>query len=390
MVRLLLVLLFSLGLVAREPVVILSFDGFGADRFTAQATPGLWKLAQAGWQGRGLPPFPSTTFNGHATLATGCGPERHGIVANAFVDPEAGFVAHGASPQWLQAEPLWIAATRAGLKAAVWHWPCGEGPWRDLAPWRLEPYRSGRSDAEALAFAGSALADGADLVMVYLSGVDGEGHRHGPGSPEVAAKLAALDALTTPWIEAQRAAHPNLRLWLLADHGMATMKRRIHVPTVLEGIPARVVAHGGSATIYLERAEQRRAARRLLKAAGLTAWTREALPTRFRLKGSPRVGDLVVLAPVGTWLSGARTPEEDRNERLGRSGAHAYRGNDPTMPTLMVLLGAGQGRLGDIPLWDIAPTVAQWLGLRWEAPRDGRPIPVLTRPAPARPGPGRS
>lgn len=390
MARLLLLFFVVIRMAAQGPIVLLSFDGFGSDRFEARTTPRLWALARAGWQGRGIPPFPSTTFNGHATLATGCGPERHGIVGNAFRDPRAGFVPHAASPQWLQAEPLWVAATRAGRRVALWHWPCGEGPWNDVRPWRLEPYRPDRTDAEALTFAQEALAEGADLVMVYLRGVDAESHRYGPASPQADAQREALDRLVAPWIEAQRALHPSLRIWLVADHGMARTHRRMHLPSLLKGIPFQGVTHGGSATLYLEKTEDRPTALRRLRSTGLTVWLREELPAAFRLRHSDRVGDVVVLAPTGTWLGMARTALEDRRERSGRRGAHGYRGEDPGMPALLVLVGAGQGTLGDIPLWDIAPTLAHWLGISWESPRDGRPIPALVTPTSTGPEPGGS
>src|SRR5205823_7049554 len=137
-----------------------------------------------GRSGEGRSPFPSTTFNGHATLATGCWPEHHGIVGNRFRDPARGMVKHSGHAEWLLREPLWVAATRGGVRAAVYHWPAGDGPWQEVAPWRLEAFHTGVPDAAALDFADRALADGALLVMLYLSGIDGESHRHGPDSAE--------------------------------------------------------------------------------------------------------------------------------------------------------------------------------------------------------------
>lgn len=375
---LLLALLFAWSLVAGPPaVVVLSCDGLGADQFTSETMPKVWQLAQGGRQGRGLPPFPSTTFTGHATLATGCAPGRHGIVGNSLVDPVEGFVPHTAAARWLQAEPLWIAAARSGVKAAVYHWPCGEGPWRGEAAWRMEPYVPDRTDADALAYASAALKDGARLVMAYLSGVDTEAHQTGPGSPTVRAKLRAMDALLAPWLTAQMTAHPGLRVWLLADHGMAPMRTRIHLPSLLRSIPGRFLAYGGSASLYFASPEDLPRAATLLRAQGLQVWTRGELPEAFLLRGAPRAGDLMVLAPSGSWFSAAETAEEDASERSGRAGAHAYAPTDPGMPTWMVLLGAGSGSLGDVELRDVAPTIAAWLGIRWASPPQGRLVPGL-------------
>lgn len=365
-------LLTATLLLQAGPVLVLSFDGLGADRFTKATMPQVWAIAQEGLRGRGIPPFPATTFNGHATLATGCLPGHHGIVANGFFDPALGVVGHSARATYLQREPLWIAATRSGLKTAVTGWPCGDGPWQGESPWRLVPFGPGYTDAKALDFADLALADGADLVMTYLSGVDTEGHQHGPTSPEVLAKLRAIDAQMAPWLRQQQARHPDLQIWLLADHGMATMTRRIHVPTLLAGLPARVVAHGGSAYVYLSRTSDLLAAKARLQHAGLKVWTHSELPARFGLSGTLRTGDLTLLAPPGAWLSQALTPEQDANERSGRSGAHAFRGQDPGMATWFVVLGTGRrGPVADIPLTAAAPTVAKELGIHWQVAPDG-------------------
>ncbi len=375
--RALLLLLVCAILGAQPKVVLLSFDGLAARKFNARTMPKLWKLSQRAWVGEGVPPFPSTTFNGHATIATGCWPEHHGIVANGFVDPSAGFVAYTAKAEFLEREPLCIAAQRSGVKAAVYHWPCATGPWRGESPWRMEPFQSGTSDADALTFCDSALKDGARLVMAYLSGMDSEAHRHGPDSEAVFRKLRATDALLAPWIERVRASNPEVRVILCADHGFARVPRMISLPKVLKGIPGRIIAHGGSAFIYLDDKHQADAAVARLRRAGLQAWKREELPARFHLAANPRVGDLVVSAPMGTWLSEATNAASLAKERAARVGCHAFDPADPEMRTWLVAFDQGSGPLGRVPLWDLAPTVARILKLKWEQAPDGQAIPFL-------------
>ncbi|HET8715474.1 MAG TPA: nucleotide pyrophosphatase/phosphodiesterase family protein [Holophagaceae bacterium] len=362
---------------APPKVVILSFDGLAARAFNARTMPQVWKLSREAWVGEGVPPFPSTTFNGHATIATGCWPEHHGIVANSYVDPQEGYVGYTAVAGELQREPLWIAAARSGVKAAVYHWPCATGPWRGESPWRMVRFQEGTSDAEALAFCDRALKDGAGLVMAYLSGMDDEAHHHGPGSPQVLRKLKATDALLAPWIRRIRTQDPEVRIILCADHGFARVPQWVSLPKVLKGLGTRLVAHGGSAYVYLRRPEDAEAALSRLRRAGLQAWRRQDLPTRFHLAGNPRVGDLVVSAPLGTWLSEARTPEAFAKEREGRVGCHAFDPADRAMHTWLVVFGRGSGTLGAVPLWDLAPTVGRLLGLTWEQAPDGRDLPFL-------------
>ena len=238
----LLILIFSALLQAAPPVLLVSLDGLGADQFSATTMPKLWVLAGQGRRGEGLPPFPATTFNGHVTMATGCWPEHHGVVANGYLDPATKAlvpVAHSA--QDIQREPLWVAATRSGVRTAVFHWVGATGPWEGVTPWRMQVFRPGHPDAEGLAFAEAALSDGAQLVMAYLSGTDGEGHVKGPRSPELRAKLQLIDDEMAPWLQRMLATYPGLRVILAADHGMALMTRRIHLPSLLDGIPLSLI-----------------------------------------------------------------------------------------------------------------------------------------------------
>jgi hypothetical protein len=374
--RLLLLTLACLSLSAAGPVLVMSFDGLGSRQFTAQTMPRLWKLSQEGQRGEGLPPFPATTFNGHATLATGCGPEHHGIVANGFHQPGLGRVEYSAKAEYLQREPLWVAATRSGVRTAVFHWPCATGPWEGVRPWRLKLFRLGDRDQEALAFSEKALRDGAALVMTYVSGTDSEGHYHGPDSRQVRAKLALIDQQFAPWLSRMLKATPGLRILLLADHGMARMERRIDVLPLLD--PADdVIAHGGSAFVYLGTPLAAGTVERL-QALGLRVDRPADLPAAMLLGGNPRVGDLVLQAPIGAWIAQGRTARERRREQVGRQGAHGYMLDAPEMRTWLVALGTGRSTpIPATPLWNIAPTVAQWLGVRWAAAPDGVPVAEL-------------
>jgi hypothetical protein len=171
-----------------------------------------------------------------------------------------------------------------------------------------------------------------------------------------------------------QAEHPGLRVIIAADHGMAPMRHRIHLPSVLDGIRCEFITHGGSAYIYLQHPEDAGRALARLNGAGIKAWTRARVPVRYHLSGSHRVGDLVVLAHEGQWFSKARSSREEQDERHGRCGAHAYTADTEAMRTWLIVLGAGKGPLGPVPLWDLAPTAASWLNIRWAKQPDGHPI----------------
>ena len=62
-------------------------------------------------------------------MATGTYADVHGIVDNRFYDREKGVYSYSSDADWLQAEPLWIAAERQGVKAATYFWVGSESPW---------------------------------------------------------------------------------------------------------------------------------------------------------------------------------------------------------------------------------------------------------------------
>jgi predicted AlkP superfamily pyrophosphatase or phosphodiesterase len=83
--------------------------------------PALSRMAREGVRaGRLVPVFPSNTFPTHVSLATGTYPDRHGIVDNHFVDRDRGRYRMSSEADWIEAEPLWIAAQRQGVPVATY------------------------------------------------------------------------------------------------------------------------------------------------------------------------------------------------------------------------------------------------------------------------------
>jgi len=108
---------------ARPVVILLSFDGVRHDYLDLDRLPAFERIAREGARAEALVPvFPSTTFPNHVSLATGAPPDVHGVVANTFLDPALGFFDYGNDARFLDAEPLWAAAERQGVPAAVFFW----------------------------------------------------------------------------------------------------------------------------------------------------------------------------------------------------------------------------------------------------------------------------
>lgn len=115
--------------VGAQRVVVVSFDGLGAETFfedpVAAELTVLKETARRGAAARGVQSaFPSTTANSHAALWTGCYGDANHITANAPpVLPRNEHTAfergNGFRAEQLSAETFWVAAARAGLPAVA-------------------------------------------------------------------------------------------------------------------------------------------------------------------------------------------------------------------------------------------------------------------------------
>jgi hypothetical protein len=351
-----------------------------------------------------VPIFPSTTFPNHVALATGTHADRHGIVGNRFLDPKLGLFDYGNDARFLDAEPLWAAAERQGVAAAVFFWVGSETDWRGVgARYRKTPFDAKLGEAEKVAqiLAWLDLPEAArpGLIMAWWHGADHAGHDHGPDAKQTTAALRAQDRELGKLLDGldQRGAWGETTLVVVSDHGMTSYERSVDVRAVLSeaGVRTRRVIHAvASAQIHLKQPAQARRAVEVLRALpGVQAWPRDEIPERLRYRHA-RAGDVVALAEPPLAL----LPANDRGARFGglgrllggAPGAHGYDpGRHPEMHGIFVALGRGVpagARLPRARAIDVAPTVARLLGIAPPASAEGTPIVGLS-PASARPPP---
>ncbi|MGE0625058.1 MAG: alkaline phosphatase family protein [Pseudomonadales bacterium] len=373
-------------------VVLLSWDGMRHDFPDLADFPALQRLETEGVRARRLTPvFPSNTFPGHISLATGTYPDVHGIVDNVFLDREKGRYSYSADADWIEAEPLWIAAERQGVPTATYFWVGSETDWRGQGTrYREAPFDRNRPESakvdRILEWLSLPEAEKPRLIMSYWSGADHVGHDDGPGSrhlvqeirdqdAELGRLLAGIDALGL-W--------PRTTLLLVSDHGMAAVTRYLNLQAAFDdaGIDAAVVG-SAVAEIHLLTPVDDEAVRRTLNdflkdVPGSAFYKREDLPDDFRLRRPNRVGDWVAVLSPPYAFSGAESMLRRIAIFLGKEyGMHGY---DPTLPDMGgVFFAMGRGvppdlRLDDVRQIDIAATAAALLGVEPPAQSEGRPI----------------
>lgn len=385
--------LASAHLAHAEPtLVMLSLDGLRHDARAITRAPALERIAREGASASRLTPtFPSNTFPGHVSLATGTHPDRHGILDNAFLDPKRGRFHYESDASWIEAEPLWIAAERQGVIAATYFWVGSETDWRGTrATHRIAPFDSGVSEAEKvdqiLAWLDLPEHRRPRLIMSWWHGSDTAGHASGPDHPDVAhaihAQAKELSRLLAGFDS--RELWPELTLILVSDHGMTAVRNTVAVHNTLAdaGIAARVHTGTSTAHFFLENPEDRAAAQIALSQHDQVAiYRRDELPPRLRIAHPTRAGDLVAIAEPGVIFR-----EDSFGTRLLRAlswltgRSHGMHGFDPAHPDMGgVFLAMGRGvavgrELGEVHMIDVAPTAASLLNIAPPKHAEGRAL----------------
>ncbi len=373
-------------------MIVLSLDGTAPGMLDAAPLPALARMAREGARAEALvPPFPSSTFASHVTLATGTHPDRHGIVANRFLDAERGRFDYDDSASWLRAEPLWAAAERQGVRSAVYFWVGSSDAYEGRAPsLRVLPFDDEVPETEKVAQILSWLdrppAERPRLVMSYWRGADSAGHRHGPDAEATLAQLAGQDAALALLLEGldARDAWAHTTLIVVSDHGMVLADEPIDAREPLReaGIEADVFPGGGYAHVYLEQpGRAREAAAALAAIPGVEAWPAAAVPPALRVVHPGRSGHVVaVTAPPRFFAPVSLLARIRARVASGRGGlgVHGYPPErSPAMHGILLAMGRGVdagGRPGRVHAIDLAPTVALLLEIAPPADSEGRAI----------------
>ena len=391
-------LLFGLGLsvlsvaslAASPTVIVLSWDGIRWDYPDRASFPGLKKMEVEGARGKLTAIYPSKTFPTHVSMATGTYPDRHGIMDNSFWDPETELPYMVGQADWIQAEPLWIAAERQGVKTATYFWVGSESDWHGQGTsFRKTPFDGRRPESEKVAQYLSWLdlpeSERPHLIMGYWAGADTVGHQSGPDHPAVVKQLAAQDQELQQLLQGLtgRDLWDSTTLIIVSDHGMIEVSETVDVHAALTdaGIDARV--NGSSvAQIFLQDAAETAQAKRVLDQFAtkypMQVYTRDDLPPVWRLKHATRTGDLVVTVEAPYQI----VPKALQFRFAGVNGSHGFDPDLPELKAAMFALGRGvktSANIVDVHQIELAATVAALLGIDPPLQSEGKPMTWLDR-----------
>jgi len=376
----------------RPVVIVLSWDGTRHDYPDRVMTTALARMQREGVRAERLVPvFPSSTFPNHVSLATGAYVDRHGIIDNRFTARDGRKFDYGNDASWIEAEPLWVAAERQGVHAAVFFWVGSETDWRGLgATYRKKPFDESIGEAakvdQILAWLDLPPEQRPGLIMSWWHGCDHVGHEEGPNSPNIAVQLMAQDAQLARLLAGLDAhkAWDHTTVIVASDHGMAEVSEVVDADGPLEarGIRARVEFSGGEAQVHLENPSKRdQALAAFAHVDGLEAYTAESLPPSYRSFFPGRSGELTLVARPPRLFARPTVAQKAgavwSRLRGNATGAHGYDPELPEMGAIFFALGRGVPKgekLGPVHAIDIAPTAAALLGIDPPAQSEGKAL----------------
>lgn len=361
-------LLFSFsvfGKGTKNVVFWLSIDGFNPSYLEKARTPRLDSIMKRSvYTTKLVPIFPSITFPGHCSQATGVRVKEHGIPLNTFYDTAtAQMESYPADSSLLQAEPLWQTVKRGGLRSAVFDWPLSyKQTGKFKSDYFYDSYESSLSDEQrverALAVwekdrsAGQTL----NLIMAYIEGPDSVGHKLGPKSTKVFEVVESVDLLVGKIQDkikeiASADTDKGTRYFLLltTDHGMTEVKVGVNfnlLTNVSLDSKIKLLPGGGIGHIFLSGVSPKEhvlMARKLMaevsKHSFAKIYTRRELPEKWQYDHPTRVGDLVVvLEPGYAFVNNANRVSVPISEAGGPMGMHGYDPEvSPDMYGIMVL-----------------------------------------------------
>jgi predicted AlkP superfamily pyrophosphatase or phosphodiesterase len=375
---------------ARTAVTILiGIDGFRADYLDRGVTPTLSRLAAEGAHGAMRPSFPVKTFPNFYTLVTGLRPDRHGIVANRFEDPaRPGQRFTQASSEawwWDQAEPIWVAAERAGIRSSILFWPGSSVAVHGVRPSDWRTFDMAVTSAERVDIVLDWLRRPARtrprLVGVYFDTIDSAGHKLGPAARELDRPLAEIDAQIGRLVRQLALLGQPANLVIVADHGMggSSPERRIRLDQMLPDGLYRVIEQGPYAAIEPAAGRDDELAAVLLKPhPHMQCWRRNAIPVRLHYGTNPRTPAFLCLPEMG-WMIATSPPAPEASR-----GEHGWDPHAPEMRALFIAHGPSIARIGPLPTFDnvdVYPLLRRLTGLSPAQGIDGNAA-TLARVAP--------
>ena len=291
---------------ASHPLVLIALSGLRWDDPQRAPAPHLLAIAQRGsWAPHGmLPVFPAQSAPNLFTIATGLYPGHHGIVAEAFQDPEhharflAGDPRTAAESRWYAGTPLWSLAEKQGIRTACIGWTGCSAEIAGARPSYVA--HEGRTEAagalhQALVWLRLPASRRPRLIGVALDEPARTARQFGPDAPQTRAAIRALDAALGRFEKELDAAGEPVDLVVVSDHGFARPDG--DWIALSQFAPLQAFETDGLLLYGKNEADRAQVYDRLKRATSeFVAYRLKSFPASLHMNSNPRLGDPVVVA----------------------------------------------------------------------------------------------
>lgn len=369
------------------PLILLSMDGFRWDYVDRVATPNLDRFIARGVRAQSLiPVFPSKTFPGHYSIATGLYTGNHGILSNNIRDRRWPETFHlwakdqVRDARWWQGEPIWVTAERQGRSSAVCFWPGSEAPIKGVRPSEWLPFDASMPMEDrvdlVLSWLDRPVSERPSLMLLWLGEPNRSGHRYGALAPETMAAVERVDGVFGRLLDGleQRGLTEAVNVIVVSDHGMTDIdpKRVIVLDELVELEADEVFDQGAILQIFTSGTARTEELYKALSGRHehLSVYRRQDVPERFHVD-HPRLPDILGVPDVG-WEVVTRALVQ----RLGGRFIKGDHGHDPQHPDMHgIFFAAGPAfvsgaRVPALQIVDVYNVMAHALGVE-PAANDG-------------------
>ncbi|EQC47870.1 type I phosphodiesterase/nucleotide pyrophosphatase [Bacteriovorax sp. BSW11_IV] len=309
-------------------ILLISIDGYRHDYTDMYDAENLKKFLIGAAKAKSLKPsFPSKTFPNHYSIVTGLVPDNHGIVANHFYEPEMKMEYKLSNremvknPKFYGGTPFWNLTQQNGMNSASFFWPGSEAKINDMYPtfWKTFSMETTHTEKIEGIINWLKLPENKrpHFLTLYFHDVDSAGHKYGPVSPETRQAVQKVDnSLGKLFTELEKMDLP-LNIIIVSDHGMTAVDK--HSPYYLEDIYAEdypelkenftFIGMGPIIHSYFKGDEKNK--KKLIsklvhilnsKRIKARAFSREDIPSQFKLNKNPRIGDVLIMTELGKFI----------------------------------------------------------------------------------------
>ena len=379
-----------------QTLVLVSIDGFRWDYLDWPQATNMRSIATQGSRVTKLRTvYPSKTFPGHLSIATGLHPTQHGVIDNYFCRSDRtdcySMGKGRKDPSWLAGIPLWTLVEQQGGRASTFFWPESDAPFANKLPTDYRAFDGRVPHRERVQQVVDWLSLPADkrpdLVTLYFSVVDSTSHTYGPTAPATLSAIVEVDRqIAVLWraIESLNLREgTDINLMLVSDHGMSEVDPNLFIDTNTLPRPKGFKRVNGTTRVtYYQRDPDADidalagALDRLSQDRWRRLSSRDLAERHF--EHHPGVGDLIIeTAPPRVFRRGGGRDADLR-------GMHGYPATVEDMAAFLVAVGPDfqEGKvIPEAHQLDVYPVAATLLGL--EVPdtiaSDGGPLRAILR-----------